>query len=118
MTKKLVALDEVTLGEVIDMALSDHVSFTAIKDLYGFDENQVKQIMRAHLRPNRYRAWRARVQTFGDRRDTYKHDAPAANRRSSKRVDDVESTIAADDMAELEPPIRRSHPSKRSLANP
>ncbi len=123
MTKKLVSIDDVTLGEVIDMALSDHVSFTAIKDLFGLDENQVKTIMRAHLRPARYRAWRDRVQAFGDRRATYKRDSdPSAQDRIEAggrhprqlRIDN-ESEV---DETHQVPAARKSVPSKRSLANP
>jgi uncharacterized protein (TIGR03643 family) len=121
MTKKLVTIDAVILGEVIDMALSDHVSFTAIKDLFGLDENQVKTIMRAHLRPARYRAWRDRVQAFGDRRAFYKRDSdPSVQERivmggRHRRHEKIDSETEHDG----EPvPLRKSMPSKRSLAKP
>jgi uncharacterized protein (TIGR03643 family) len=105
-------LDPVTIGEVIDMALSDHVSFTAIKDLFDLDENDVKKLMRAHLRPSRYRAWRRRVQSFGDRRETYKRDLV-------RPIDAQHGTIAEiDDPVSDVPPLRASNPSKRSLAKP
>lgn len=118
MAKKQIDIDPVTLGEVIDMALSDHVTFTAIKDLFGLSENQVKTIMRAHLRPARYEAWRTRVQAFGDRRATYKHDPmkttkPVKNRESD---DSLPEDIQPED-ARPEPPVRKSAPSKRSLAS-
>jgi uncharacterized protein (TIGR03643 family) len=54
------------------MALSDHVSFTMIKDQHGATPDQVKAIMRRHLKPGSYRAWRKRVRDFGDRRENYK----------------------------------------------
>jgi uncharacterized protein (TIGR03643 family) len=92
MTKKLIEVEAGTLGEVIDMALSDHVSFAAIKDLHGLDENEVKTIMRAHLKPARYRAWRSRVQTFGDRREHYKRDVRPPRTTSTDRYDANVST--------------------------
>jgi uncharacterized protein (TIGR03643 family) len=120
MTKKLVAVDEVTLGEVIDMALSDHVSFSAINDLFGLSEDEVKTIMRAHLRPARYRAWRSRVQTFGDRRASYKRDDP---RRASGEVrhkprEQHETDNEVHDEGHAAPPERPTQRKKRALAKP
>jgi uncharacterized protein (TIGR03643 family) len=60
------------LSEIIEMALSDHVSFTVIKDQHGTTPDQVKAIMRGHLKVGSYRAWRKRVRDFGDRRENYK----------------------------------------------
>jgi uncharacterized protein (TIGR03643 family) len=65
-------LSEGEVGEVIQMALSDHVSFDAIRELYGLSPDQVKALMRRELRPPRYRAWRKRIETFGSRRAHYK----------------------------------------------
>jgi uncharacterized protein (TIGR03643 family) len=65
-------LDAVTIGEVIEMALSDHTSFESIRDLHGLSPDQVKEVMRTHLKAGSYRAWRRRVQAFGDRRAHYK----------------------------------------------
>ena len=58
--------------EIIEMALSDKVSFDAIKDIYGLDQNQVKRLMRLELKPGSYRAWRKRVETFSKRHPAYK----------------------------------------------
>ncbi|MEL6681390.1 MAG: DUF2805 domain-containing protein [Pseudomonadota bacterium] len=60
------------LSHVIEMALSDHVSFADIRAEYGLRESQVKAVMRANLKPGSYKAWRKRVRDFGDRRETYK----------------------------------------------
>ena len=60
------------VSEIIAMALSDHVSFDQIRTLHGVSPDQVKALMRTHLRPGSYRAWRKRVRTFGDRREHYK----------------------------------------------
>lgn len=54
------------------MAVSDHVSFTMIKDQHGATPDQAKAIMRGHLKPGSYRAWRKRVRAFFDRRENYK----------------------------------------------
>lgn len=59
-------------SEIIEMALSDHVSFAQIKQIYGIREKEVKKIMRDNLREGSYKAWRKRVRVFSDRRNTYK----------------------------------------------
>lgn len=65
-------LDEAAKSEIIAMALSDHTSFTDIKELFGLGPDQVKELMRSNLKTGSYRAWRKRVRTFGDRREHYK----------------------------------------------
>lgn len=57
---------------VIEMALSDHVSFADIQTEYGLSEKDVKELMRSSLKSGSYKAWRKRVRRFGDRRETYK----------------------------------------------
>jgi uncharacterized protein (TIGR03643 family) len=57
---------------IIELALSDHVSFADIEQDYGLKEKQVKALMRQSLKPGSYRAWRRRVRTFSDRRAHYK----------------------------------------------
>jgi uncharacterized protein (TIGR03643 family) len=66
------ALSESDTSEIIEMALSDHVSFDTIRQLHGVSEDQVKALMRANLKSGSYRAWRKRVATFGSRRAFYK----------------------------------------------
>jgi uncharacterized protein (TIGR03643 family) len=70
--KKAPELHESSVSEIIEMALSDHVSFTTIKQLHGLSEDQVKALMRTNLKAGSYRAWRKRVSTFGSRREHYK----------------------------------------------
>lgn len=60
------------VSEVIEMALSDHVSFDTIRKLHGISPDGVKAIMRSNLKTGSYRAWRKRVRDFGDRRAVYK----------------------------------------------
>lgn len=65
-------LDPALLGEIIEMALSDHVSFDQIRALHGLSADEVKTLMRQNLKSGSYRAWRRRVRTFADRREVYK----------------------------------------------
>ncbi|MEP0961649.1 MAG: TIGR03643 family protein [Roseobacter sp.] len=60
------------ISGIIEMALSDHVSFADIKTEYGMSEKQVKTLMRRELKSSSYKAWRRRVRSFADRRDVYK----------------------------------------------
>lgn len=63
---------EINIDEVIEMALSDHTTFSQIEKLYGLKEKDVKQLMRKHLKRGSYEAWRRRVREFSDRRQHYK----------------------------------------------
>jgi uncharacterized protein (TIGR03643 family) len=69
---KELILDPPTISEIIEMALSDHVSFDQIRALHGLGPDQVKALMRQNLKPGSYRAWRKRVRQFADRREVYK----------------------------------------------
>jgi uncharacterized protein (TIGR03643 family) len=59
-------------SEIIEMALSDHTSFSNIKKLYGLNDDAVKKLMRTNLKEGSYKAWRRRVRVFSDRRANYK----------------------------------------------
>lgn len=65
-------LSSAQISEIVEMALSDHVSFTQISAQHGITPDEVKVIMRTELKPGSYRAWRKRVRDFGDRRAHYK----------------------------------------------
>ena len=65
-------LSDVDIGTIIEMALSDHTSFSEIQLQYGLKEDQVKELMRKNLKKGSYRSWRKRVKTFSDRREFYK----------------------------------------------
>ena len=67
-----VRCSEAELSEIIQMALSDHVSFKDITSQYGLAEKDVVKLMRENLKKGSYRAWRKRVSTFGARREFYK----------------------------------------------
>jgi len=60
------------IGDIIEMALSDHTSFAAIEMQYGLKEKQVVALMRKQLKASSYRNWRKRVHDFGTRRAHYK----------------------------------------------
>jgi uncharacterized protein (TIGR03643 family) len=60
------------ISEVIEMALSDHVSFDAIRLQHGLGPDQVKALMRSNLKSGSYRAWRKRISAFVERRAHYK----------------------------------------------
>jgi uncharacterized protein (TIGR03643 family) len=65
-------LNESETSEIIEMALSDHVSFQDIKKQYGLREKDVKTLMRTTLKVGSYKAWRRRVREFSTRREHYK----------------------------------------------
>ena len=49
------------LSELIELALSDKVSFTAIRNEFGLREIEVKNLMRRNLKSKSYAAWRKRI---------------------------------------------------------
>ena len=65
-------LTQVDISAVIEMALSDDVSFSAIREQYGLTEGQVKKLMKKNITDNSYKHWRKRVKLFSDRRKHYK----------------------------------------------
>lgn len=64
--------DAATVSEIVEMALSDKVSFDDIHNLHGLSPDDVKALMRRTLKPGSYRAWRRRVRSFANRREVYK----------------------------------------------
>jgi len=68
----IAGLDDAEISEIIEMALSDHVSFSQIFTLYGLREKDVKKLMRSRLKTGSYKVWRTRVRQFSDRRAEYK----------------------------------------------
>ena len=65
-------LSPAQISEIVEMALSDHISFTQISAHHKVTPDEIKIIMRTQLKPGSYRAWRKRVRDFGDRREHYK----------------------------------------------
>jgi uncharacterized protein (TIGR03643 family) len=70
--RKIFDLPEAHRSAIVEMALSDHISFGDIRAEYGLQEKQVKALMRDTLRPASYKTWRKRVRDFGTRRAHYK----------------------------------------------
>ena len=60
------------VSDLIQMALSDHITFSEIRLQYDISESEVKKLMRSRLKPGSYRAWRKRVAQFSSRREFYK----------------------------------------------
>ena len=65
-------LSPAQISEIVEMALSDHISFAQISAQHGVTPDEIKLLMRTQLKPGSYRAWRKRVRDFGDRRAHYK----------------------------------------------
>ena len=70
--KKTSTLESYEISEIIEMALSDHVSFNQIQKQYGLREDEVKKIMKTNLKVGSYKAWRKRIHKFSSRREYYK----------------------------------------------
>ena len=70
--KKPPTLESYEISEIIEMALSDHVSFNQIQKQYGLREDEVKKIMKTNLKVGSYKAWRKRIHKFSSRREYYK----------------------------------------------
>ena len=68
--KKIFSVSEIS--EIIEMALSDHISFQQIEKQFGIKEKDVKKLMKKNLKEGSYKAWRKRVRVFSDRRNNYK----------------------------------------------
>ena len=68
--KKIFSVSEIS--EIIEMALSDHVTFGQIEKQFGIKEKDVKKIMKKNLKESAYKVWRKRVRVFSDRRNNYK----------------------------------------------
>lgn len=70
--RKLADFPPEHVSEIVQMALSDHVSFADIEREYGIGEKRVKALIRETLKSGSYKTWRRRVRDFGDRRAHYK----------------------------------------------
>ena len=68
--KKIFSVSETS--EIIEMALSDHISFRQIEKQFGIKEKEVKKLMKKNLKEGSYKVWRKRVRVFSDRRENYK----------------------------------------------
>ena len=55
------SLSEDEVDRLIGMAWEDRTPFEAIEVQFGLKENQVRALMRRHLKPGSFRRWRVRV---------------------------------------------------------
>ena len=60
------------LSDIIQLALSDKISFETIEEEYGLKEKDVKNLMRKNLKSKSYKNWRKRVRVFSNRWPKYK----------------------------------------------
>ena len=51
------------LDRIIEMAWEDRTPFDAIEMQFGFKENDVRQIMRKHMKRSSFIMWRKRVKS-------------------------------------------------------
>ena len=54
-------LSKSDISRIIEMAWEDRTTFDAIEVQYGLKEQQVKELMREHLKTSSYMLWRKRV---------------------------------------------------------
>ncbi|MBU6468115.1 MAG: TIGR03643 family protein [Betaproteobacteria bacterium] len=54
-------LSEEDISRIIEMAWEDRTPFEAIEKQFGLKEDQVKALMRQHLKSSSYKMWRERV---------------------------------------------------------
>lgn len=55
------SLSEDEMDRLIGMAWEDRTPFEAIEVQFGLKENEVRALMRRHLKPGSFRRWRTRV---------------------------------------------------------
>ena len=55
------SLSESDISRVIEMAWEDRTTFDAIKNQFGLNEQEVKNIMKSNLKASSYKLWRRRV---------------------------------------------------------
>ena len=54
-------MDEGTVDRIVEMAWEDRTPFEAIEMQFGLKENEVRALMRAHMKLSSFRMWRKRV---------------------------------------------------------
>ncbi|WP_421808295.1 TIGR03643 family protein [Flagellimonas sp.] len=77
--------DELTVREIdriIEMAWEDRTPFEAIEFQFGLKENDVREVMRTHLKRSSFELWRKRVK---GRKTKHKKTSPANRFRSQNQ---------------------------------
>lgn len=59
--EKIADLTEEHISRIIEMAWEDRTPFEAIKSQYGLKEQEVKELMRSHMKQSSYKMWRKRM---------------------------------------------------------
>ncbi len=54
-------LSQEDISRIIEMAWEDRTPFEAIEFQFGLKENDVREIMRTHMKASSFRMWRKRV---------------------------------------------------------
>lgn len=57
----LMSIKKDDLDRIIEMAWEDRTPFEAIYYQFGLKENQVRRLMREHMKPSSFKMWRVRV---------------------------------------------------------
>ena len=61
MKKPLKSINVETINRIIEMAWEDRTPFEAIKNQFGFNEEDVIKLMRQNLKTSSFKLWRKRV---------------------------------------------------------
>lgn len=61
MKKPLKSINVETINRIIEMAWEDRTPFEAIKNQFGFNEEDVIKLMRQNLKASSFKLWRKRV---------------------------------------------------------
>ena len=59
--KKYCCITQSDIHRIIEMAWEDRTTFDAIKNQFGLNEQEVKNIMKSNLKASSYKLWRRRV---------------------------------------------------------
>ena len=59
--KKYSCITQSDIHRIIEMAWEDRTTFDAIKNQFGLNEQEVKNIMKSNLKASSYKLWRRRV---------------------------------------------------------
>ena len=73
-------LNGIDIDRIIEMAWEDRTPFEAIEFQFGLKENDVRKIMRTHMKESSFKMWRKRVKG----RKTKHTKTSEANRFKSK----------------------------------
>jgi uncharacterized protein (TIGR03643 family) len=67
-------LDPTVIDRIIEMAWEDRTPFEAIEMQYGLKENQVRAIMRKHMKRSSFHMWRKRVKGRSTKHQSTRHE--------------------------------------------